>query len=123
MLRSGIADLERVERLTEFAESGVAAGIGERMQPDQQPMLFRLREDVGAREQHLADEGSPVVLGLHVMRGQTPDEGRLGAMGDHLDGAVKCLASGMPAIRDVTTDSVPPPGMASIAFRIRCMKA
>jgi hypothetical protein len=46
-VRSGVADLERVERLAERGEGGVAARIRERMQADEHAMILRVRDDVG----------------------------------------------------------------------------
>jgi len=57
---SGILNLQGVECLAELGQGFVSARISERMQTDQQSMIVRLGEDVGACHQHLADERSPV---------------------------------------------------------------
>src|SRR2546426_9883025 len=60
---AGVANLERVKRLTQFGQGFVASGIRKGMKANPQPMMVRFREKVGTGQEHLADQGSPLLLG------------------------------------------------------------
>jgi hypothetical protein len=55
------------------------------------PQVLSVREDVHARRQHFADERSAFVVGPGVMGREASDQGRLGSIGDHLDGVGQVL--------------------------------
>jgi hypothetical protein len=61
-LGAGVANFERVERLSDFGQGFVASGIREGMETNPQAMIVRFRQKVGTGQEHLADQGSSLLL-------------------------------------------------------------
>jgi hypothetical protein len=78
-----IVEPEGVERLADVRESGVASRVGERV--DSNPQGGGVGDDVGTRQEHLADQGAAFVFGAAVVRREESHQRRLRAIGEHLD--------------------------------------
>ena len=64
------------------------------MEANPQPLVVSFREKVVTRQEHLADEGSPLLLAPYIMGCQSSHQGRFRPVGHQLEGVGEVLRLG-----------------------------